>query len=1257
MKIVIDMQGWQTESGRRGIGRYTIEFVCSLLKFNRANANHEIFLLFNGAFEKSIVKARSILSDSIKDDHIVCWYPVTPLSFLSGDHVTNRALTEKIYNSVIAQINPDVIHLTSYFEGFVDDAYTSLNIEHPAIKSVLMFDLIPLVDAKNFISNNHSYAKFYATKVQTLNQADLLFCISNHTKTSCEELLQLQSTAVCFVGTAVDPDLWGHTSTQTSSSPNQQTMPYFFYCGGFDSRKNVKTLISAFADFLKTNSTDKYRLVLGGHLQPETQRELETFANKSNIPSELLHFTGHVTDSELAELYRSCILFIFPSLNEGFGLPVLEAMNAGAPVIVANASSLPEITNNPASVFNPLDVKELSGLLQKVTEDSSFVEDLKRNSSLQASRFTWESTIRHSFEFWRYELEKRPAQMNEAIPESKRASLAIVTPLPPQQSGVADFSSSILAELSRYYEITLVNDFHLDRFIAANTEFPVISPDDFQQAGDQFERILYHFGNSSFHNQMPELLEQHPGVIELHDFYLGGLHQSVTERLEFDSSTRWFVELLDSNGPISSLSMLKNKEHAKETHPSNFKIIQHARGVISHSYYSKKLFHDFYENSSLQPNWKVIPLPTREHTIYSKEEARNSLGLPVEAVILASFGSVYPTKYSLEILEAWISSKFSDASDNILIFVGENHGGEYGTKISNLIHDFKLESNVIVTGYIDSETYQRYLSAADAAIQLRGKTRGESSGALIDCFSAGLPTIINNTGSFSEIPDSVVYKIPEKFDSHELQNSLKEILNNLERREILKINAFEFSKNECNPQNIARETFKFIEETYKSSTKGVLALISEINSIDFSREDSEFVQEIARAIRLTLPESKPNIKLYIDISATVRQDHGSGIERVAKSLIWALDEETTSHVSVVPVYLCDECGPWHHHIALRFLAHEMGIPLDKISDSVVIPTSGDILLTADISGDIITKATEHGLYEFYKSIGVKTYSIVYDLLPIELPEVFPPGTSQSHDLWLRAISSQNGIFCISETVRDSYKNWQKSSTKKVNEEQPSFLVDVIPLGAEIQLTKNPEEFEDNISSFENFPTDQTLFLMVGTVEPRKGYLDAIDAFEKAISKGANACLVIVGKEGWISLPDSDRRDIPETIAKLNNHPLLNKRIFWYQRASDAELNQLYDVCHFLVANSFGEGFGLPLIEARAHGTRVVCRDLEVFREVADDSAIFFSNRDELSDLFLNLVQTDDNNTCPDSTSTPFRQSWSQAASAILNKLLTDNVSK
>jgi glycosyltransferase involved in cell wall biosynthesis len=245
------------------------------------------------------------------------------------------------------------------------------------------------------------------------------------------------------------------------------------------------------------------------------------------------------------------------------------------------------------------------------------------------------------------------------------------------------------------------------------------------------------------------------------------------------------------------------------------------------------------------------------------------------------------------------------------------------------------------------------------------------------------------------------------------------------------------------------------------------------------------------------------------------------------------------------------------------------------------------------------------LYVDYRNRGVKVYFMVHDLLPITMPDVFPPGADERHAKWLQAVSKFDGAICVSKAVADDLARWRKDSGLERSRRRP-FSIAWSHHGADLENSAASRGLPDNAEWTLGQLQARPSFLMVGMVEPRKGYLQVLEAFTQLWRQGLDINLVIVGKEGWTDLPDDMRRTIPETVRKLRSHPELGARLFWLEGISDEYLEKVYAASACLIAASYGEGFGLPLIEASRHKLPIIARDIPVFREVAGEHAFYFT---------------------------------------------------
>ena len=196
------------------------------------------------------------------------------------------------------------------------------------------------------------------------------------------------------------------------------------------------------------------------------------------------------------------------------------------------------------------------------------------------------------------------------------------------------------------------------------------------------------------------------------------------------------------------------------------------------------------------------------------------------------------------------------------------------------------------------------------------------------------------------------------------------------------------------------------------------------------------------------------------------------------------------------------------------------------------------------------------------------------------------------------------------------------------------------LRADIDASAPSFGLPDNAAQVMEAVRARPSFLMVGTVEPRKGHTQALAAFEQLWQDGAQVNLVIVGKQGWM---------MEKLAERMMDHPEKDKRLFWLPGISDEMLLKLYASSAALLSPSEGEGFGLPLIEAAQHNIPIVARDLPVFREVAGEHAYYFEGLEPqaLADTLSRWLALNAEGKAPQSTGMTWLN-WSDSARQVLN---------
>ena len=846
-------------------------------------------------------------------------------------------------------------------------------------------------------------------------------------------------------------------------------------------------------------------------------------------------------------------------------------------------------------------------------------------------------------------LEKRTGGVTTREPivaagTESRPRLAFVSPLRPERTGIADYSADLLPALSRYYDIVLIADQKKVDAVTVGIDCPVHDPAWLRANRAMVDRVIYQMGNSHFHDYMRDLMVEIPGTVVLHDVFLSGLF-SWLEKID-TSSRVWTRALYQSHGYIAVRDRYRDEEVAKIRYPVNLGVAQAAQGVIVHSEHARKLASvqlgpDFTEH------WKVIPHLRAAAEPRPRAAAREAIGLPPDAFVLCSFGRVEPRKLSRRLLDAFFGSLLARDAKCLLVLVGENHPGDYGAEILEVIGANKLEARVGVTGWVEVSRFYEYLAAADVAVQLRTGSRGETSGALLDCLNAGVPVIANAHGSVAELPADAVWMLDDDFSDADLITALETLHQDAGRRDDLRHGARELVASRHAPEICAQLYAEAIEAFHAEAGTGLSAMLDAAAAVSPPPGETD-CRILSRAIARSLPTKRPSRQLLLDISATCRTELKTGVERVTRELTLAFLDKPPERFRVEPVYLSDEGGSWHYRYARRFTLDLLGCPPHILADAAAELQAGDIVLGLDHSGRQLIEAEAAGLIADCRRRGVSVYFTVHDLLPLRLPQFFPPGDDVAHEKWLHAVLQTDGALCISQIVADDLHDW--AETRDFSPLHPFHISHFRP-GADIANAAPtrgfPRDAPDNLEAFAARPS----FLMVGTVEPRKGHLPVLDAFDRLWGDGVDVNLIVVGAEGWRDLPQGMRRTIPQTVARLQSHHERGKRLFWLNGPSDEYLEKIYAASSCLIAAAEAEGFGLPLIEAARHGLPIMARDIPVFREVAGEHAFYFAvEKPDLAQAISDWLRLYRAGQHPNSDAIP-KTAWAHSAERVMDVLL------
>lgn len=329
-------------------------------------------------------------------------------------------------------------------------------------------------------------------------------------------------------------------------------------------------------------------------------------------------------------------------------------------------------------------------------------------------------------------------------------------------------------------------------------------------------------------------------------------------------------------------------------------------------------------------------------------------------------------------------------------------------------------------------------------------------------------------------------------------------------------------------------------------------------------------------------------RLLVDVSAIVRHDAQTGVQRVVRAVWNELQRRDGDGYRLVPVFASHEHG--YSYAPADIFDRRTA----RTKPQAVTASAGDIFLGLDLSAHFLPKYRTQ--LRAWRANGATIHLVVYDLLPILRPEWFNKATAVHFRKWFSVVANDTDqAICISKQVSRDLRDRLQTRKRK-----SKLTIANMAMGGDIAASRPSAGVSAEVSRLLDRLRFRPAILMVGTIEPRKGHEAAIAAFEHLWRHRAGEApdLVIVGKAGWKTTAMQNR---------IRRHPEHDVRLHWLDDVSDEALCQLYDVCRGLFLASRAEGFGLPLVEAASHRRPILARDLPVFREQGVPNVLYFED--------------------------------------------------
>jgi FkbM family methyltransferase len=707
--VVLDVQPLQNpHSAERGIGRYLAELIKALHRWAP------------GAIGTCILNPDLPLPSSV--DWLAAAAPVS----LSDRKPPERAR---------------VFHVPSLFEPVPlhriwPKALRGLRLV------VTLHDLIPFIFTDRYLLTPDE-RRWYHTRLQMLRQADRVLAVSEATARDAIERLGIPSDRVIVTGEAA-PEIFEPAADRAQAFEElRRHFPslragYVLYPGGMDPRKNLDALLDAYAGLpasLRTN----HQLVVLGALSPAHRRLLEKRTSDLGITGDTW-FPGYVPDDVLLRLYQAAKLSVFPSLYEGFGLPIVEAMACRTPVLAAATSSLLELVTNKEALFDPHDVNSIRSAIEQALTD---VDLLARLSLARLDE-------RHSW----HEVAGRTARAYEDVASghrlrlSPRPRVAFAAPGDGRESTGDDAIIDALLErcdvdllVAEGRDAEVQPGVHVRRLARVGE---VLSP------GLLYDLVLLRVNEARRLSLPPSVLQASSAVLA-HDVALGGLAHLFTPSAD------------DDGPPVDSFRPTRQ-------------IIKSVDVFAVESRYAEQLARLCAEPPD---EAKVVRIPYGYPLPDGGSEGRRP-GL------IATFGLGKPIRGLAYLLQAFgeVVARRDDAE---LVLVGSLPRG--GRRIARgLISELGLGEQVRLVENDTNETTSQWLHRAAVAVQVfETPLQASTEASIAPCLAAGVPTIATDVGAIREVPAQCIVKLNDGSDSIRLAGLIVDLLADEPRQRSLRL--------------------------------------------------------------------------------------------------------------------------------------------------------------------------------------------------------------------------------------------------------------------------------------------------------------------------------------------------------------------------------------------------------------------------------------------------------------------------------------
>ena len=1206
MRIVIDMQGAQTDSRYRGIGRYTLSLATAMV---RNRGKHEILLALNGELADSISSIRDNFHRLLPRENIRLWFAPGPNDAYDPANRARRAMAEQIREAFLLSLQPDAVVITTHFEEFAVSSIGEFELTTPV--ATILYDLFPLLHPAEH-EKTEKFIFFYSRQLDFLKRSRLLLAISECSRQEAIQALSLADTDVVNISSACNPifrkieNLDGRISSLYAKLG--MTKPFLLYVGAVDSRKNLHRYIQAYAA-LPSAVRSRHQVLFAGKMPHDSISDLRKTARQFGLTKSEVIFSGHISDDDLILLYNSCALFILPSLYEGFGLPALEAMACGAPVIGSNTSSLPEVIGREEALFDPYSVNAISEKMYEGLTDEQFRRRLIVDGLAQAKNFSWDLSAQKAIAALEGLVTNKSLQnrLPLLIEEKTIFSVLDIAILLLKLDHIGDFLLALpaISRIRAKYPAAAID------IVVGSWNVPLA------KATGLFRTV---YSLDFFSKNIAVTIEPQKVAISTLFEQLGTYDIAIDLRRQRD--TRFLLAQVQAGLRVGYQSFDESIDGLLDCVLPGYPDVQFETTPLNKTHIANQML-ALVDALPADPN-DYVQLPV----------------LGQRQAVRPGFVAIFPKAGGT--IKEWDINNFFDLAallareeviDTITIY--------FSSKQEALAWQSPPMDKVRVLAGLPLPELITSLSehALCVANNSGGAHLAAYLGVTVIALFSGHETVDEWAPPFGETyvihtgaACSPCHKGRKEDCEHDVF-CLKDISVDFVFNKVMETIWQRQNPDVSLVRKEYSELFPFFNNT-QACIRYLLPILARLHSGSLP---SNTILELTQCLATSFPCQCAKKQLLVDISELVRRDSKTGIQRVVRSLLWYMLKNPPCGYFVKLIYFPN--GGFRYLSAARFAKTFLDLPLSEADIDIPIEYApGDIYFGMDLNlSDLDAYGTQ---IRNMHNQGVKVVYHIYDLLCQTLGDFFPAEFSKLFEQWLRLTTEADKVICISKTTANDYEQWL---VKNALPRLPYVTINWSHLGADIVQSCPSKGLPESAKHILRRLSGYRSFLMVGTLEPRKGHKQVIEAFEQLWKKGNDVLLVIVGKQGW---------QVDALIKKLKRHPERENRLFWLEGISDEYLEKIYAASTCLIAASEGEGFGLPLVEAAQHKLPIIARDIPIFREVAGEHAWYFSGKRsaDLAEAVATWLTLYEKGTHPRSDNMPWL-TWEQSAKKTLAILL------